>query len=139
MTTLIEYVLGFLFSPDRARVVLLEKARPAWQRGRLNGVGGHIDGGETPEAAMVREAREETGIRDVTWEHFATMEADAWRVYVYRAFDAQIDAASGRVDEPVRYCDPSCLPPGVIPNLRWLVPLALDAEIVAPVVLRYGR
>jgi len=38
-----EYVLGFLM--DNYRVVLIEKQRPAWQKGLLNGVGGHINHG----------------------------------------------------------------------------------------------
>ena len=58
-----EYVVGFLFDEDARRyhktghgnVVLIEKNRPAWQAGRLNGVGGHIEIGETPDEAISRE------------------------------------------------------------------------------------
>jgi 8-oxo-dGTP diphosphatase len=42
------YACGFLFSLDRTRVLLIRKRRPAWQAGRLNGVGGKIEPGETP-------------------------------------------------------------------------------------------
>ena len=38
-----EYVCGFLFSPDRKKVLLIRKRRPAWQAGKLNGVGGKVD------------------------------------------------------------------------------------------------
>lgn len=31
------YVLGFAFTPD-GRVALIQKKRPAWQAGRLNGI-----------------------------------------------------------------------------------------------------
>ena len=42
-----QYVCGFLFSRDRARVLLIRKRRPAWQAGKLNGLGGNdrLDGG----------------------------------------------------------------------------------------------
>ena len=36
-------------------VVLTHKNRPAWQAGKLNGVGGKIELLESPVAAMVRE------------------------------------------------------------------------------------
>ena len=55
-----EYVLGFLFSADLERVVLVEKSKPAWQRGLLNGVGGAIEPGESPAGSMDREFHEET-------------------------------------------------------------------------------
>ena len=35
------YACGFLFSDDRRHVVLIRKRRPAWQAGKLNGVGGN--------------------------------------------------------------------------------------------------
>ena len=39
----IKYVTGFLFSPDKKSVVLINKNRPAFQVGKLNGVGGKIE------------------------------------------------------------------------------------------------
>jgi len=38
--TVKRYVLGFCFGPSLTTVVLIKKNRPAWQAGRLNGVGG---------------------------------------------------------------------------------------------------
>lgn len=70
------YVCGFLFETDLQRVLLRLKARPAWQRGKLNGIGGKVESGETPFYAMRREAREETGVEDshlqAGWELFRT-------------------------------------------------------------------
>lgn len=43
-------------------VLLVLKERPSWQKGRLNLVGGHVEPGETPLEAAVRELKEETGI-----------------------------------------------------------------------------
>ena len=61
------YVAGFLFSPDRSRVLLIRKNRPAWQAGKLNGLGGKIEPGETPPQAMRREFREEQGGGDTVF------------------------------------------------------------------------
>lgn len=54
------YVLGFVFDRRYNNVLLIEKARPNWQAGKLNGLGGKVAEGESPAAAMVRELREET-------------------------------------------------------------------------------
>lgn len=58
------YVVGFLFEADLQRVLLRLKARPAWQRGKLNGIGGKVEEGETPLYAMRREGREEASCSD---------------------------------------------------------------------------
>lgn len=59
------YSLGFAFDlfGNIPKVALVTKSKPANQAGKLNGVGGHIEPGETPIIAMDREWREETGIR----------------------------------------------------------------------------
>ncbi len=66
------YVLGFAFTPSRKGVILIKKLRPNWQAGKLNGPGGKIEAGETPEQAMIREFKEETGIQTLLgqWNHF---------------------------------------------------------------------
>ncbi len=57
-----EYVVGFAFDADLKEVALIRKKTPEWQAGLLNGLGGHVDEGETPEQAMVREFYEEGGV-----------------------------------------------------------------------------
>lgn len=57
------YVLGFAFDASFKHVLLVFKNRPSWQQGKLNGVGGHLEVGECPLSAMVREFKEETGIQ----------------------------------------------------------------------------
>lgn len=68
-----KYVVGFLFNRHEDEVLLIKKRKPEWQRGRLNGIGGSIEVGETPLEAMRREFREETGLDIVHWEKFLTM------------------------------------------------------------------
>lgn len=60
--TTVHYSLGLAFSPDADRVLLILKNRPSFLAGRWNGVGGHVEPGETPSQAMAREFREETGL-----------------------------------------------------------------------------
>lgn len=81
-----DYVLGFVFSEHKKMVLLIEKKRPAWQAGKLNGIGGKVEPGESPLAAMVREAREETGLEITDWRHYATMLFRGEdRIFVYEA------------------------------------------------------
>jgi 8-oxo-dGTP diphosphatase len=132
-----EYVCGFLFSPDRARVLLIRKRRPAWQAGKLNGVGGKIEPRETAPEAMRREFHEETGLHVSDWQHVVTLRGPddfgsgrGWAGHFFRAFG---DAASARsmTDELLEVHEARSLPLDVIPNLRWIIPLLLDDEAVA--------
>jgi hypothetical protein len=38
-----------------------------------------------------------------------------------------------KTDEKIEWVDYHDLPEDVIPNLRWLIPLALDSEVAGPV------
>lgn len=124
-----------MFKPDRSAVVLIEKNRPAWQAGKLNGVGGKIEPGEWTVDAMVREFKEETGCETLTkdWEYFLTLEGGDWRVYCYRAFrDAQLRWVTDEcpfwtfLDELREHPH--------IPNLAWLIPMALDSDRICGAV-----
>lgn len=55
------YSVCFLFTPDCRRVLLQRKARTGFA-GRLNGVGGKIEPGETAFEGALREIKEEAGI-----------------------------------------------------------------------------
>ena len=80
---MIEYVAGFAF--DGGEVALVRKSRPHWQEGKLNGVGGKVEDGETPLNAMRREWEEEAGFAHSEWTHFCTLtDLDGWKVYFYR-------------------------------------------------------
>ena len=46
-------------------VLLVLKNKPAWQKGRLNLVGGKVEPGEAPHEAAVRELEEESGLRAI--------------------------------------------------------------------------
>jgi 8-oxo-dGTP pyrophosphatase MutT (NUDIX family) len=56
------YVLGFVMDERKEKIVLIHKNRPDFQAGKLNGLGGKIEEGETPEDAIKREIEEESGL-----------------------------------------------------------------------------
>lgn len=98
-----KYVLGFLFSRDFTRVVLIKKNRPSWQADKLNGIGGKVEDSDTSSlAAMIREFREACN----------TMTSEEVMV---------CDYARAIVDTPA--IDAA----GIVENLFWLLPMAKEA------------
>ncbi len=141
------YVVGFLFDSAFEWVALIRKNRPAWQAGRLNGIGGKLEPGEDSIDAMVREFREETGLH-VTADRWRLMCTIAWPDDLERlgtTDEAAVDfyvahaPAEGRAglarlvqsltDEQVeviarRWITEPEWQDQLIPNITWLVPLA---------------
>ena len=130
------YVLALLFTPDRRRVVLMRKTRPAWQAGRVNALGGKLGAGESSIAAARREVREEAGVDVEQWEEFLVWEDPVYRMHAVRAFHPAALRAHTAEDQEVFLADVAHLPPELIDNLRWLVPLALDTDVALPVRVR---
>lgn len=127
-----EWVVGFLFDTDAEWVMLIRKNRPEWQKGKLNGVGGKVEPGESIRQAMVREFQEEAAVRvGSDWEHFASLTWEEGVVHFFRAFAplAILDSCRTVTDESVeRHRTHTLAMPGpgrdnVTPNLLWLVPL----------------
>ncbi len=119
------YVAGLLFCGGD--VALITKSHPEWQAGRLNGIGGQIDDGETPEAAMAREWREETGDASAAlfWKHFATLSGLDYVVYWYTDVTAwKFNFDNTDRDEPVGWYDSRALPDNIIDNTRWLLEMS---------------
>jgi len=125
------YVVGFAHDGE-GRVALIEKNRPEWQAGKLNGIGGHVEKGEDPWAAMRREFREETGADIDSWELFVRMEFPGAEIFFFKALVSlqQLTELRTMEDEVVTivdWLDPASWPgtATIIPNLNWLVPLAM--------------
>ena len=131
-----KYCLGFIFDQYKKRVVLIEKTRPEWQTGKMNGVGGYVEEDETPIAAMAREAYEEANLRtfESDWIFIGSMINNDREVNVFTAivnrnkFNFPIHIDEGRVDDyPI-----NSLPKNVLGNLHWLIPLTLDYLSFSP-------
>lgn len=121
------YTCGFMI--DRhGNTILVEKLKPAWQAGKLNGIGGKIEINETPHACMRREWREETGDDHADWDHVCSLQFPECEVYFFRAIVDHLPAfwMQNDVGEYLSVWNAAGLPAKVIDNLRWLIPLCMD-------------
>lgn len=125
--TVDRYVLGFLFDAAFESVVLIKKNKPAWQKGRFNGVGGKIEDNESSNDAMMREFEEEAGLRLETWRYFLHLSGTGFEVCCYYTTAPSLLAIKSVTDEAVvivsvedvlRRSMPS------IGNIPWLVAMA---------------
>jgi 8-oxo-dGTP diphosphatase len=118
------------------RVALIRKERPNWQKGLLNGIGGHIEGNEAPIDAMGREFFEETGIKVsiYDWKRFCVMEGSGFQVFCFKACwkGSGVEPVMEKItDEIPCWYDLDYLhtqKPLMIPNLQWLIPMAKDSN-----------
>jgi 8-oxo-dGTP diphosphatase len=125
---MINYVCGFYFDHLFAQVVLIWKNKPKWQAGKLNGVGGKIEEGETPRIAMRREFKEETGIDHEKWNDLIVLTGENWRVYFFYAEGNanEFEYAETKESEEIAKIEVDRLDDYPhISNLRWLIPMAL--------------
>jgi 8-oxo-dGTP diphosphatase len=136
------YVAGFAICRERNAVALIRKARPAWQAGKLNAVGGKIEPVETPAEAMRREFEEETTAEISDWREFCCLHFRGGRVHFFSAFVSGnvLAALLGSEEEPIEVHsidDLATLP--VIPNVRWLLPMAMDKDLLVGDVHEISR
>ena len=123
------YVVGFAFRHDKSgSLLLIRKNRPEWQAGKYNGIGGKIEhlNGETAHGAMVREFREETGVAIGLWRKVGSLYGANWKVHVFASNTWEVDGARTTTDEEVAMFHKDHLPPNIMHNLPWLIPMAYD-------------
>lgn len=124
-----KYVCGFFFDRQLNNVVLIWKNKPKWQEGKLNGVGGKIEEGETPKSAMMREFQEETGLAIAGWLYLITISGEDWSVdfLCSRDVDDVFEYAETKESEEVAKIPVDSLGDfDYIPNLQWLIPMAIN-------------
>lgn len=98
--------VGFAFSPSYEYVALIRKSHPDWQEGKLNGLGGKVEEGETPEECVAREFHEECTLSLTSgWSRFCVLTGindagRAWEVHFFHAMlgDYKQFAEYGAVD-----------------------------------------
>jgi 8-oxo-dGTP diphosphatase len=126
------YVVGYLFSGDLQRVVLIRKTHPEWQAGKLNGVGGQIEPNESPLRAMQRKFLAEAGTRLTGWTQFATLTDDNYfTAHFYWSLeidltDRQITSPTDEVAGWFQVSDVLTLKEACVANLLWLIPMAIN-------------
>lgn len=126
------YSLGFAFSLDASKLVVIEKNRPDWQAGLWNGVGGKLEEGETPLQCLVREFFEETGVKisEKAWRPLTVFRNETFEVHAYAVFSDQIFQVETMTDEQIMVIDVDLneIRRKGISNLPWLIGLALDKD-----------
>ena len=131
----VHYVAGLLISDSGLEVALIEKRRPLWQQGYLNGIGGHIEPKETAAEAMVREFYEETGANVTTWKPFCTLLGSTWDVEWFKAFGScELNTMTDERVSWVSINDILTDQVKTIPNIKWLILMALDINNVTATV-----
>lgn len=133
-----EYVLGFVFSEDGSKVALINKLRPEWQKGYLNGIGGKVEETDISEfSAMSREFEEETGvyIDSDDWIKFADMTfhndvlGGVAVVHCFRYFSDLVFDCKTVEEEVIELVDVANFRERkIIKNLNVLIPMALDTD-----------
>lgn len=128
-----QYTVAFIFSrypaDGKLKVLLIRKNRPEWQAGKLNGVGGKVEESDPcPFMGCAREVAEETGLRNIDLTYFANLSGRSCEIGFFASEVPWETFISARAltDEVLKVCDVDDLPPDVISNLRWLIPLALN-------------
>lgn len=99
-------VLCFLL---RGSEVLLIRKKRGFGMGKINGVGGRVEEGESPEEAAIREVLEEVGIRVRSLKPAGTLEFCSggaepdWFIYVFTSRDFEGEARESEEAEPRWY------------------------------------
>lgn len=122
------YTAGFAFSKDASKVALIRKNRPAWQAGKLNAIGGHVEFEEPTIMAQVREYREETGVESLPsdWNLLGTLSGTDFQVTFYYSTNEDLLNVQSTTDEHVAVYDYPLHHGDLMHNLPWLIEAARD-------------
>jgi 8-oxo-dGTP diphosphatase len=134
------YTAGFLFRNNGSEVALVKKNRPAWQAGKLNGIGGKMELNENAIDCMQREFREETGADISDWRPFAILQSNenTWQVVMFSSHSpAEVSTTSDEEIGWYKLSELSSLP--VVPNLQWLIPLAKNEKALHSIIVEQDR
>lgn len=124
-----KFVLIFIFDKGFKNVLLIHKNRPDWQKGKLNGLGGKIEKGETPKQAIVREVSEEAGLKLnlKSVKKMGVVGGKDWRMHVFiYLYPGNLKNAKSMTDEKVTVVTCSNLPKICLSNLSWMIPMCID-------------
>jgi len=131
----INAVAGIILSPQHEYVLMIQKLKPEFMRGKWNFPGGKIEPGEKPVEALSREIQEECGIsiKPEAWEETAKLYSTDWYVEFFSVTTPLIWQAKQQEQELVKTFELNdLLIPfkrthlNVVQNVPFLVSLALD-------------
>lgn len=108
-------------------ILVVEKHRPNWQKGRLNLVGGKIEPGESIDMAARRELLEETGYFAASIAARGRLidgSSNIWCITAKVYTDNQPTPQKDETERPFWYAWKECMAdPRLIPNLRVIIPM----------------
>jgi 8-oxo-dGTP diphosphatase len=147
MSKIVEYTLGFAFDESFTSVLLIQKNRPEWQAGKLNGIGGKVEGYDENEFhAQAREFREEAGIntQPEDWKIFASMYSSDFIVDCFWTTLKDINAFRSVTDEIVNSVSIRRLSEcNKCPNVDMLIAMALNEDVrsgkISPLMINYAH
>ena len=133
-----QYVLGFIYSTAED-VVLLQKSANRMFPIRWNGIVGHIEEGEEPNHAMIRESMEEIGFSFFTdWKHKITYICPGGIVYIFVAkFESQLfvpELKDKTEKQPIQWFKLNDIPEDCNKNIRWMIPLC-NEPLLHPAII----
>lgn len=138
-----KYVLGFAFDLELDYVCLIEKQKPDWQKGKLNGIGGKVEVGESSRNAMVREFREETGVdtNGDDWDFFAKLTGDNYEMHCFRIRTNDVHrVATMEIEQVDNYRTDLVLQSGkTVHSMHVLLPLAMDDNFYFSQIRHIGK
>lgn len=125
-----EYVVGYIFDMNN-KVALIQKERPDWQKGRLNGIGGKIEPGEKPIEAMIREFKEETGVSYEHWDNMITLEdkEGTYRLHVFHSYTFNLydlNLKTTTDEEVAIYSINKLNDSHILPSALWMIHMCRD-------------
>lgn len=136
---MIASTLGFIYTPDFSKVLLITKQKPVFHKDKINGLGGKCETGESSLDCIVREVKEEADIliESKHWIQIGSIHWTEWHVEVFAAiYTGIISNIKSLTECEVAWYDTKKLPKNIISNLSWLVPLGIDVltEKTAPTI-----
>jgi len=121
------YAVGFAFDETGEHLLLIKKKRPWWQVGYLNGLGGVIAPNQDIYEAMKDHAVKEANLPRVDWKCFTKVSYDEAILFVFTyTFKSKTiqNCFSSKDEELCILKHVLVANRKVIPDLRWLVPMA---------------
>jgi len=110
-------------------MIFIVKDRPEFQKGKINLIGGHIEPGEEPIPAAIREIKEETGLTSCYEEEMGLIYGDWGQVHCIRSHvEFYLPLKNLDTTEPVfwEWFIDIKDSPNLQPNLKVIIPLMLS-------------
>jgi 8-oxo-dGTP diphosphatase len=125
---MIRSTLGFIYTPQLDKVLLIKKQKPAFHKNKLNGLGGKCDGKESYRKCLSREVLEESGLEipQAQWHKMGVLSWDEWHVEIFAAILKEKEKHTSMMKtNEVAWYSTKHIPSNVIENLHWLIPLGI--------------